>query len=489
MSYYISNNGKVCLAVLCCALLFLVLSASDSFAQTLRFSNHRKVEIPEYAVIELGPFGSGIAVSQSVGYRYVKSSGAGTDFVFLNRMGNVKDDGSDFPLITTLNTRNYLFITEYSDLDLSVNITYEHYPMDTQDDEFNINIAEEGLAANLSTELNPSPFLKISLYDKAGYWTEYIDTRGVSDEFGGRKFKRFDNSAGMDMDWLLKDDENLAISASRNDLVPSDEEFEDQEKISYSESVALEKMFALYFMGGLRGSFEQNSFAVDDRANSSMQRYEMFGTVKLTENTDSSMMLGYSSGTESSLADMEGNDIDGIVGAISFNSNLSDGLSQSIAYSRGQKTGFNSAFETCDTASYQLGYETDIFTWKLFSEMNSVDPEREYVSKYSDWRSGAEASFALTLSTKLLLSSSYSTRDNDEGTLSIEEDADYTDVEMEEWDNDYSTWNSSIGLSCAVFEDLDFTAQFQHVDRDSDSDSLSYSRDVVTAAFTYTHQF
>ena len=93
-------------AVVCVAGLVLALAPGLVHAQTLRYSNHRDVDIPDYALFRIGPFYSNWAVSQSVGCRYSRSRGTGTEYLADNRFGAIGEDGLEFPLISVLTMRN-----------------------------------------------------------------------------------------------------------------------------------------------------------------------------------------------------------------------------------------------------------------------------------------------------------------------------------------------------------------------------------------------
>ena len=124
--------------------------------------------------------------SQSVGYRYMESSGSGVDFLYQNDLGTIKTNGSDFPLVSTLDFRNYLLISEHTDLDISFKASYVYYPMKTEDNQFLIDLAEEGAVGDLSMEFMPTPFIKGTLYNSAVYHVDYVDSRGILDRLAAR---------------------------------------------------------------------------------------------------------------------------------------------------------------------------------------------------------------------------------------------------------------------------------------------------------------
>ena len=110
-----------------------------------------------------------------------------------------------------------------------------------------------------------------------------------------------------------------------------------------------------------------------------------------------------------------------------------------------------------------------------------VDPRGDNASDYSDWQSGIRFSYPLVDYITLLLSSTYSVRDND--VQGPEEVGELEDT------NDYRTWSSRIATSFALTREVDFTTSAQHIERYSDSDRLEYSRDIFAATLTYSHEF
>ena len=252
-------------------LALLLLFAPQLAAQHLRYSDHREVRIPDYATVRIGPFYSSMTFFQSVGYRYTRSEGAGTDFLFGTRRGRILEDGSEYPLVSRLTTRNYLLITRHMDLDVSIDISYHHFPMGTQEDELIVQLPPEGIAGSLSTEIRWTPYLRSLIYDDLVYRTDYVDTRGISDDYGGSAYEYFRNKFGINTDWLMAKDKSLSLDLSRTDQVPSDDLYADQESVTYSESISYEQqVFPKLVIGG-RARAQQISYGVEDRPDADLQ--------------------------------------------------------------------------------------------------------------------------------------------------------------------------------------------------------------------------
>ncbi|MDA1045293.1 MAG: hypothetical protein O3C57_08735, partial [Verrucomicrobia bacterium] len=197
-----STTGRMQVLVL----VSLISAITHLSAQELSYDNRRDVAIPDHSTLRIGSFYSSIRLTESAGYRYTTSSGAGSDFLINNRRGVTRRDGSDFPIISTLDFRNYLMVTRHMDLDVSFRISYRYFPLRTQEDDFNVSLPGEGLGANISTQFQVTDYLIGSVYERFQWVTDYVDDRGVSDNTGGRRYERIQNDVGVDFDWLMAED-------------------------------------------------------------------------------------------------------------------------------------------------------------------------------------------------------------------------------------------------------------------------------------------
>jgi len=471
-----------------CFLLVFVLIASTASAQTLRFSNHRDVKIPEYAVLRIGPFYSSVTFSQSVGYRYTSGEGDGIDYLFSNHRGVFLKDGSDFPLVSTLDMQNYIIINPTTDLDISLRASYAHYPLKTQENEFIFDVAEEGIVGNFSTEFGLTPYVKGTAYDDVGYRTDYIDARGLSDRYGGQAYENFHNDLGLNLDWLMAKDQNMGLSVSRSDVLPAEDTFKEQERVSYSEALSYQWMVNPMVMAGASAVFAQNTYtAVTNRPDSSFQTYSVFSTVRLTERTVGSVLLGYA---QASVPDYgvigEALDNSGMIGAVSIKTELSRELDHEFSYARSMAAGFTSAYEMNDKYSYHLNWkEEGVLSASLFSEYLKSVPS-EIMDEYTDWASGMNMSLPVTSMVTIDLSTTYSVRENN-GQELVDQGS---NVELT---SNYNTWSSRIGTSIPVMQRdrnaVMFTAYAEHIERSGDSEILKYSRNIIAATLTYSHVF
>lgn len=477
------------------ALALIAAGAFDAQAQTLRFSNHRVPAEPQDALVRIGPWYSTIAFSQSAGYRYTRSEGTGTDYLFGGRKGVIVEDGAEFPLVSTLTMRNYLLVSRYSDMDMSVTISYEHYPLGTQEDALNVNLADEGILGNFSTEIEITPVLKGLLYDAAVYKTDYVDTRGISDRYGGSRYRHFSNTAGMNLDWLTVKDQNVAISLLRSDEVPFDDTFEEQRSHSYGETLAYERKVTDYLVTGVGANFAQNFYSATNRPGSSTVAFMANAACKLTDFSMGSASVGYSVGSVEASGEGIGEDSATAVGSVSLTTQLSKSLNHSLQASRVQRGGFESSLETADTMGYSLSWKGLALQAGLFSTLTRVEPVGPGVSGYSDWSSGFNASYPIVRYVALQLSSTYTVRDN--GTLAAVEGAEESASTQAGFEstNDYATWVSRAATAFGIWRsrDIDAEATFstyvEHAARISDTPELEYTRDIVGADIVLIKKF
>lgn len=460
----------------------LLLLAAPVWGQTLRFSNQRSAGIPEYATLRIGPFYSDVTFSQSLGYRYTTATGAGTDFLFENERGKIREDGMEFPVISSLVFRNYLLISDRIDAEMDVRIGYEHYPLKTQEDQFRVDISEEGVLGNFSTAMRLTPFVNVQIRDHAVWRTDYVDTRGLEDSYGGSRFEYFQNVLGADLDWLLGKNRNLGLTVSRTDLIPtgSGSEFDDQERVTYAETLLYEQLLSPRVTGGLSAGFSQTSYSSTNRSDSASASYSARLSARVTDQTQAAAVAGYSSGTSKGSGGRAESTSDTMSGSVSLNTQLNPRLQHALTYSRSLSGGFESEFEIRDAVGYQLSWSDALMRGGLHANWSAVDPSREEVHGFSDWSTGATFSYPVTRFALLRMSTTYTMRINDEpATLA-------TDAEQTA---DYSTWVSRLETGFSLTEKIDLTAYAEHVERDSKNEDLAYTRDTFAMTLTYSHHF
>ena len=494
MNHSIMSCGMMRHALLL-AIAAILLTPVVSLAQAIRLHAQREVRPPDYATFRLGPLYSTMALTETVGYRYTSSSGAGTDYLSDNERGRILKDGSDYPIISTLSFRNYLIITRRIDLDASIRIGYEYYPMDTQEDEFLFDMTEEGIYGNISSAFRLSKHLSGTIYDNFLYKTDYVDVRGEEDRYGGSDYERLDNTVGMRLNWQLSRRQTLSGMLSRRDVIPRDDEFAAQEKVEYTEGVVYTyRVYDGLDVGGdMR--FTQIQYTGTNRPNANINTYSVFARASegkawglpIGPNNTLTASLGVSTGygkdreeNEEGTIDSDADSVSG-VGSIMLETQMSPTLNQTVSYSRSMGGGYSSAFEVRDTLDYRLRWQGKLSSVQFYSTLSEVAPTDDSDADYRSWITGLDVSYPLTHYITLIGSTSYSVRENEERVSSDDDEL--------ELSNDYDTWTSRIGTSFRLTRRISFRTYAEHTERISDEENLDYERDTVAAYLTYHRQF
>lgn len=471
-------KGHKCSVAIFFALFIFFFSALISEGQSLRYSNHRDLSPPSDATLRLGPFYSNIRFSQSAGFRYTRTAGAGTDWLFGNRRGYILEDGWEYPLVSKLSLANYLLISKNMDLDLSIAISYAHYPMKTQEDEFIIDLAEEGITATLSTDFEITRFLKGMVSETAIYRTDYIDTTGITDRYGGQRYKYFKNHIALDLDWLLAQNKNAWLSLNRTDNIPLEDAYDDQESYTWGEAIGYEQQLTMFLSLGISARSAQTYYKVKTRTDVITSGVGAYANMTLTENTRGSIGVGYSFG--GAIGESVDKDTATATASALLETKLSERMSQSISANRDQRGGFSSDLEVYNQARYELSWKEDRVGWGVFAGYGEVIPKIGGSGAYSTLSYGGRLTYPLTSFADLYCRTEYITRTNKDLKEWVDDP---------EWRNNYDTWISSAGTGFNITTKLRFSLQAEHIERISRSRDLAYTRDVFSGVFTYTYDF
>ncbi len=449
----------------------------------LRYDQHREITPPEYATLRIGPLYSNVGISQSIGYRYTRLSGAGVDYLEGNRRGDINDDGTEFPMVSSLTLNNYMIITPKIDLEANVSVNYYHYPMKTQEDETQINLSDEGIFATFSTQLLASKNSKILVYDDILYRTAYIDTRGLEDRYGGREYESLGNTAGLDWDWKPTPLDSVSGAASRRDTIPFDDEFERQKGYVYSEMLSYRRSLTPFMAAGLLGNASQSFYDVAERPDVFLYGISAFTGLRLSRNLTSDASLGYQFST-TSLDGAAGDQANGsLTTTLGLSHEISEARSQRLAYQRALSEAFDGGVDIADTLSYQYSWSSGLFPGSLSSSWSRFDPQDEGRSGYADWTTGLNVQHQLTRVLKLSLGATYAMRMNDDAV------GDVADADLADTTSDYETLTLNASTGFRVTRNTLMSLYASHADRTSDSEDLSYTRDTVGATLTWAHQF
>lgn len=480
------------------AVAAIALLPTASHGQRLKFGTHRDLKIPDYATVRIGPFYSTVAFQQTVGARYVSTVGAGVAFLDENERGEVRRDGWEIPVVSELGFRNYLLVTRKMDLDMSIGLRYEHYPLATQDDRFDVDIAEEGIEGTLSTEFKITERIDGTVYDTFRYETDYIDARGLTDEYGGVKFAHFANRAGVNLDWMLAKKRNAAVTFFREDIVPERDTFERQERTTYLETIGYKQVVFPGLAAGVRGVFAQSHYPARDRSDTFQAGLDLLvdfsrglegAAIRLTDRTSLALELGLSTGYAERHAILETDGSTTLSGGGAQNvaltagaqltSRLTQTTTQMLGYRTGLRPGYDFAFERYSKGFYSLSWQWAYVSAQLESSVVEVDPTGNGAGEYSDWVVKVSAVYPIIRGVALNASSTYGARNNSGVIAAVDETL----------RSDYSTWISGIGTSFALTKKIALNTYAQHVERYSTTEALEYTREIFAATLVYRHQF
>ncbi|MCK5850107.1 MAG: hypothetical protein KAH23_04265, partial [Kiritimatiellae bacterium] len=183
-------------------------------------------------------------------------------------------------------------------------------------------IVDEGLYGNLSAELIFTPFIKSKFYDNITFKTDYLDTRGIINSYGGDRYEYFQNVFGVDTDWLMAKNMNMGLSLLRKDLVPRDDDFYDQELVEYEEKFLYEYSIYSCLVIGAVATYSQTDFDDPDRQDRGIDDYSAFLTfgeekgaeISLTSVSVLTLRAGYSQGYKWSFSQTNDTDTARITG-------------------------------------------------------------------------------------------------------------------------------------------------------------------------------
>lgn len=531
--------------VIVAAVLLLTGLLRPGEAQTLRFEAFRDISLPDNANIRLGPFYSDWAIMLSAGYRYVTSSGPGAEYLYRDEKGRYKKDGSDLPMVAELTMRNYMLISRYMDLDISCRLRYNYFPLGTEENWFSFEIAGPALSARMgsfsfymtektwagsydagsgrlmvsdqtwmgtyngqyvsaytgeggsgaaggysatvSSQFELTPFVRGRIYDAPSYRVDYVDARGINDNISGDSYHVFQNTLGIDMDWMMAKDKNLGYSASRTDTIPLQDtgdsnRFDVSKSVVYRQTLFYQQQVNPLCSVGARADWWWRYFLSDGRGDQFQQDYSVYGIMDLTENSSLNASIGHSSAT---LKDPGAYETRGtsetIIGAIQLNSKLTDHLSHSLGYSRSQTANFDAGLDVIDDYHYSLSWVRDVWNIALLSSYRIYTPRLSTISDYQDWVTQLTTSRAITRTLGLNMTTAYAVRKN--GNVSSNDP--YGDSPMVQ--NDYSTWVINGGLNWVLSTSLTAFFYAEHLNRYSDDPSMEFSRDTVGVNLVYRH--
>lgn len=525
-------------------LVVLGLGVGSAFSQVARFDSYQFQALPDNANILIGPFYSDLAFFQSVGIRYIKSSGAGMQYLYGNgsvsgsggaqglgltsvgsssqdhQYGRVMKDGLDYPLITQLTARNYLLISKYMSVDISFALTYRAFPMGSEDNTFDVEIIDpgfyahmgsftfgaskdawlggfngrnaqaysgsqgSGFSANISTDFELTPFVRGRAYERPSYRTDYVDQRGYTDNLSGQRYPVFQNLLGFDLDWQMAPDKSLGYTFNRIDTIPQDNTYDVSRSVIYRQMLEYRQQINPLTAVGARADYYWRDY-LDKRGSQFQQDYVAFMDSDVTEDSTINASLGYSMAQMNSAGLYETNGAsDEVIGGVGLKTRLSETLSHGLSYQRSQRAGFMAGFELVDSVRYQIQW-ADPESWAIgfASSYEGVTPKLVAASSYTDWMNQINASRPLAHNLVLTLASAYIMRTNKtpgEGQIGA------GDIFLS---NNYDTWASTAGLIHTLTERLKLYTYVEHMERLSSNTQLKGTRDTVGMTLGYYYDF
>jgi hypothetical protein len=471
------------------ALVALLGTTTTVRAQALRFSNYREVKVPDYATVRWGSFSaySDLTFSQSIGARYSDSDGAGIDYIRNNERGAIKDDGVEIPILSQFSMRNYLIVSERTDVEFAITVGYDYYPLETQDDYFYLDFADQGVEVDLTTEIRFSEYHRMRLYDRFSYRTDFVDYRGISDNYGGNKYERISNELGVDYDWLISKLQNLGLKLARVDELPLSESYPGydlNEHYGYIEEIVYQQRLSPSARWDVGAEFSQTFYTVEPRTED-VYFYELFtgGALVLPKRytLDGRVGLRWSDTLregEETLRD------DGqLTLGLGLAGQISETRSHRLQYDRSQDTGFvDSGIYNTDNLRYDYNWSGSRFPGRIETGISKSTPVGDSTfGGYINWLSKLDLRHDLTRLTALYFRTSYEMRFNDDPTIEL--------PDLPEVTSDYDTWITRIGVVVPLTRTINWDSYYEYSVRRSDDDRLAYTRNLVASFISWSHHF
>lgn len=449
----------------------------------LRYDQHRDLTPPKDATISLGPWYTDVILHESVGVQYITMDGSGVDFITKNGRGRYQEDGFDVPIISTLSFNNRLLLTRHMDFQFNIDLSYSYYPFGTQKDTWYVNMSDEGAYATFSTEIQLAKDMRLMLYDDMLYRTDYIDTRGMEDVYGGEEYEHFENTVGADYDWLLTARDNISASVSRRDIISFSDEFDDQEGYFYNEMVAYTRKLNAFASAGVACDMSQSYYNLDTRPDINMYGVTLFAVAQLTRTVVANASLGYSysSTPDGRYGTGSSGDIEGSIG---LGHQISEDRYQELRYHRSQREAFQGGVDVTDSLHYRYEWSHTLFPGSFNSDYTIYNPVGEYRNSYSDWMNSLELRHRLTREWELIFNTSYDMRMNDPFDNAGGGNPGSADVS-----SDYNTWVIHLGTGRNITRKTRFEIYAEHADRSSDNEDLEYTQDAIVASLNWEHKF
>jgi hypothetical protein len=447
----------------------------------LRYDQHRELKPPQDATLELGPYFLSVILSESVGVQYITMDGSGVDFNTRNGRGRYLQDGFDIPIISTLSFNNYMLITRHMDFSFNIDVSYAYYPFNTQEDTWYVNMSDEGVFATFSTEIQMGRDMRMLLYDDILYRTDYVDTRGMQDFYGGEEYEHFENTVGADWDWMLTRFDNISASASRRDVISFSDNFDDQEGYFYNEMLAYQRQLTKFSAAGFMGDMSQSYYKVDERPDINMYGISAFLMSQLSRKIVGNASIGYNF-SETPDGGYSTDSAGSLEASFGLGHQLTDSKYQELTYRRSQTEAFHGGVDVTDDFHYLFRWESRYFPGEFSTDYLLFNPVGDVRNSYSNWRTALNLRYQLTRRFQLIFDTSYDIRMND--PYLGDPDPDTPDI-----NSDYNTWVIRLGTGTPISKKTTFEIYAEHADRTSDNEDMEYSQNAIVASLNWSHKF
>jgi hypothetical protein len=421
-----------------------------------------------------------------------------------NGYGQVTEDGSEFPMVSTLSMQNYMPISEFMELSATIQLRYAYYPMKTQQDQFDASLLAEGSELNL--KITVTPFIRMVVYDSLQYRTDYVNDRGMFDTYGGSSYTYLRNTFGVTTDWQMAKNKRLILDVNRSDIIPMDTEDEARRQIAYSETLSYQQQILPELTGGASVGLSETEYPKADFPAWFQEDYMLFAQVQRRESERirarildfTTLRAGLGYGTGHNLENPVGlalpGEVEGpggsngtVIGYIQVDTQLRPDLLQNVNVSRRMRAGQPGTHEIDTECGYVLNWRGDVSGWSIGTQWTDVEMGDDRYPGYVYWANRARYWFSATDRITPFLSGSYATMRNKETiqgsdvALSLEE----------QWD--YELWSVTLGVSFEVFQvfgrPVFFSISGDHSERVSEQPLLTFARETLLATLTYGFRF
>jgi hypothetical protein len=407
------------------------------------------------------------------------------------------------------------------DLDISFQVRFVYYPLDTQDDEWALELADEGLAArfgdftfrlmregwfggyskdaysiyaadegqgfsaDIGSEIALTPYVKTRIYTRPSYSVTYLDSRGYRDFQSGEKYEAFQNTAGVDLDWLVAKDKNVALSFDRTDTLPQNTNVVgSQQSVIQRAQAVYEQRFDPDWLVGARAGVVSRDYPEGERGSQFQTDMEGFLVGQLTPFSTLSAALGYS---QVELSDAgayeEDGTADGVVGRINLRTQLAKTLWHAFSFSRLFTSGYQAGVDQVDEFRYSIYGSGDQTKVGFTTALREVTPELTTINAHQNWVTQLTLTQPIDDLWSLHFSAAYEQRLNDDLEPGAPLDDDLT------LEDDYDTLTLVVGTSYLWTKRSTISGFVQHVERTSEDPLLEFERDTISLTLTWTYTF